>query len=99
MSKIVVEPEKLKLAAAQIKQQAEDYEQQYNLLFIVVDGLGSVWKGADNIAFVNQIHGFMDDFQKMKQLMIQYAEFLENSAKLYDTTQQDRIAKAQSLTN
>ena len=46
--------------------QASEYERQYNQLFSEVDGMGAAWQGADNVAFVTQIKGFMDDFQQMK---------------------------------
>ena len=79
--------------------QAGEYERQYNQLFSEVDGMGAAWQGADNVAFVNQIKGFMDDFQQMKALMLQYSEFLKNSATSYRNTQEDRITQARSVTN
>lgn len=96
---IIVDPAKLEAAASQMDTQAGEYERQYNQLFSEVDGMGAAWQGTDNVAFVNQIKGFMDDFQQMKALMLQYSEFLKNSATSYRNTQEDRITQARSLTN
>lgn len=98
-TKIMVNPASLKSASQKIDQQATDYETIYKKLFDEVDGMAVAWKGADNMAFVNQIKGFMDDFQSMTTLMRQYSEFLNRSASTYTATQDDIIAKAKQLTN
>ncbi|MCD5324191.1 MULTISPECIES: WXG100 family type VII secretion target [Pontibacillus] len=97
--KIVVDPEKLELTAQKIDAQAQDYEKQYQQLFNEVDGMGAAWKGADNEAYVAQIKGFMDDFQKMRKLMLDYSEFLKLSAKTYRQTQTETINAAKRLSN
>ena len=100
MSMIIeVDPAKMEAAAIQIDSQASEYERQYNQLFNEVDAMGAAWQGADNIAYVTQIKGFMDDFQQMATLMKQYSEFLKSSAKAYRAVQEDRIAQAKNLTN
>lgn len=96
---IIVDPVKLESAARLIEQQVADYERQYKQLFSEVDGMGSAWQGADNIAFVTQIKGFMDDFQLMVGSMREYAEFLKLSAQKYKATQEDVISNARRLTN
>lgn len=96
---IIVDPAKLEAAAQQMDAQAADYEKLYQQLFNEVDGMGAAWQGADNIAFVNQIKGFNDDFQKMVALMRQYSEFLRTSAKTYRETQNEIINQAKRLTN
>ena len=97
--KIVVDPSKLKTAADKIDGMAAEYEKQYNQLFNEVDGMGAAWKGADNTAYVTQIKGFMDDFQKMRKLMTDYSEFLKQSAQVYQKAQDDIVAGAKSLRN
>lgn len=96
---IVVDPAKLETASQKMDAQASDYERQYKQLFSEVDGMGAAWQGADNMAFVNQIKGFMDDFQQMVTLMRQYSEFLKQSAKVYKDTQNETITQAKRLTN
>lgn len=97
--KIVVDPAKLEAAAQKMDAQAADYEKQFNQLFNEVDGMGAAWKGADNVAFVSQIKGFQDDFQKMAKLMRDYSEFLKHSAKTYKETQNETIHQAKRLRN
>jgi len=94
-----VEPEVLETTAQKIETQASDYEATYKSLFDEVDGMAAIWQGEDNVAFVNQVKGFMDDYQKMTALMKEYSQFLKQSATAYKTTQQDVTAKARTLTN
>lgn len=96
---IVVDPNELVKTAEKNDAQAADYERQYNQLFSEVDGMGAAWQGVDNQAFVTQIKGFMDDFQKMTALMKKYSEFLRFSAKTYKYTQNETINQAKRLTN
>lgn len=96
---IIVDPTKLDSAAQKIDTQASDYEAQYQKLFSEVDGMGAAWQGVDNLTFVNQIKGFMDDFQKMVALMRQYSEFLKFSAKTYKETQTEIVNQAKRLAN
>lgn len=96
---IMVTPEQLETAAGTIEGLATDYQSQYNALYSKTDALASTWQGDDNTAFVNQIAGFKDDFQKMYNLMNQYAEFLRKSAKAYRDTQDQVVAQAKTLVN
>ncbi|UFT99203.1 WXG100 family type VII secretion target [Radiobacillus kanasensis] len=96
---ITVNPDKLNQAAGKIEQEAADYKQLYDRLFNEVDGMGAAWQGQDNMAFVTQIKGFMEDFNKMESLMRQYSEFLRLSAKTYQETQNEVIHAAKRLTN
>ena len=96
---IIVNPAKLEAAAVKMEQQAADYERQYKQLFSEVDAMGAAWQGVDNTAFVNQIKGFMDDFQNMVQILKQYSEFLKTSSKTYTQTQSDITAQARKLSN
>lgn len=97
--KIVVDPARLDAAAQKMESQAADYQAQYTKLFSEVEGMGAAWKGSDNLAFVNQIKGYMDDFQNMVSLMNQYSDFLKQAAIVYRDTQQDIINTAKRLSN
>ncbi|MFC4302820.1 WXG100 family type VII secretion target [Cohnella boryungensis] len=97
--KITVSPAKLESAAQKMDAHSGEYEKLYQQLFSEVDGMGAAWQGADNIAFVNQIKGFTDDFQNMTALMRQYSEFLKLSAKAYKDTQDEAINQAKRLAN
>lgn len=96
---IRVQPAVLETTASKIEGQATDYESIYKSLFSEVDGMAAAWQGSDNVAFTSQIKGFMDDFQKMTELMRQYSEFLKQSAATYRNTQEDITAKAKTLSN
>jgi len=97
--KIVVQPAELESTAQKIETQASNYEAIYKSLFDEVDGMKAVWQDEANVTFTNQVQGFMDDFQKMTELMRQYSEFLKKSAATYRATQEDIIAKARTLQN
>lgn len=97
--KIKVDTAELQNAASLMKSQIEDYRTLYTTLFSEVDGMAAHWQGADNIAFTEQIKGFMDDFQAMEQSMTEYATFLEQCSTTYSQTQENVIASAKTLTN
>lgn len=96
---IMVQPEVLKKTAGALDQSVAEYEKIYRQLFNEVDGMGAAWQGVDNQAFVNQIKGFMDDFQVMVDLMKNYSQFLTNSANSYQAAQDEIISGAKRLTN
>lgn len=96
---IVVDPQKLTDASTQMDGIIADYQRQYNKLFSDVDAMGSAWQGKDNLAFVNQIKPFLQDFNKMTDLMNQYSQFLKNTAKTYDSAQTGVVDSAQKLAN
>lgn len=95
----MVDPAKLEVASQKIEANAQEYQQKYKQLYSEVDAMGAAWKGTDNIAYVSQIQGFMDDFQKMVVLMEQYSDFLRQSARVYRDTQSEVINSAKKLTN
>ena len=97
--KIVVTPQELNSAAAQIDALSADYESLFGKLFSEVGALQSGWQGKDNVAFTNQIEGFKDDFMRMKQLMDDYSTFLKTSATQYKETQDNIAAAASQLAN
>lgn len=70
--------------AGVVKTKADEYNQSYTALFATVKDLASSWVGADSTAFTNQIEGFRDDFQRMEQLMRDYAAYLEKVVQTYE---------------
>ena len=96
---IQVTPEQLETAAGKIEGLAADYQAQYNNLYSETNAMAATWSGKDNTAFVDQIAGFKDDFEKMHTLMLNYADFLRKSAKAYRETQDTVVANARKLTN
>ena len=96
---IQVTPEQLETTAGKIEGLAADYKTQYDQLYSETNAMASTWNGKDNVAFVEQIAGFKDDFEKMHTLMIQYADFLRKSAKAYRETQDTVMSEAKKLVN
>ncbi len=93
MPSIKVDPAQVRAAEQKVRGQAEEYTQLYTQLYAGVSELQSSWTGEDHDAFVTQIEGFKDDFDKMKTLMTQYADFLRAAAQTYADAQ-DQIAGA-----
>lgn len=96
---IQVTPEQLESTAGRIESMATEYKTQYNQLYNETNAMASTWNGKDNMAFTDQIAGFKDDFEKMYSLMIQYADFLRQSAKAYRETQNTVVSEARKLVN
>ena len=96
---IQVTPEQLESTAGRIESLAADYKTQYDQLYSETNAMASTWNGTDNVAFVNQIDGFKDDFSKMHTLMLSYADFLRKSAKAYRDTQDTVVSEARKLIN
>ena len=94
---ITVETERLDQVAGQVEGYADDYLKAYNELFTIVKDMKEAWDGKDNVAYTNQIEGFRNDFQKMEQLMRDYAEYLRKCAKTYRDTQENIARSAGSL--
>ncbi len=96
---IQVTPEQLESAAGKIESLAADYKTQYDQLYSETGAMASSWNGKDNVAFVDQIAGFKDDFEKMHTLMLNYIDFLRKSAKAYRDTQDTVVSEARKLVN
>ena len=97
--KITVTPEQLTSASEKINSLAADYQRVYLKLYSEVESMNAAWDGADNVAYVSQVKGFEDDFQLMYKLMLDYSDFLKNSAQMYSQTQDDIISQAAKLVN
>lgn len=96
---IQVTPDQLDTTASKIEGLAGDYKEQYDLLYSETGAMATAWEGKDNIAFIDQINGFKDDFDKMYNLMNSYATFLRDSAKAYRETQNAVTTAAKKLAN
>ncbi len=96
---IQVTPEQLETAAGRIEGLAAEYKTQYDQFYSETSAMASTWNGKDNTAFIDQIAGFKDDFEKMHALMNNYADFLRKSAKAYRDTQDSVVTEARKLVN
>ena len=94
---IVVETSQLDSAAGRVEDLANTYNTTSTPLFSTVQARQSSWSGTANPAFTNQIEGFRDDFQRMEQLMRDYAAYLRKTATTYRDTQNSIAQSAKSL--
>ncbi len=96
---IKVTPQDLQNASGQISSLAGEYKSEYEALFREVHEMQGKWDGQDNQAYTNRVEGFRDDFDNMYNLMIQYSDYLKNTAKAYAETQDNIKNAASTLTN
>lgn len=80
---ILVTPEELNSAASKIQGLAAEYKTMYEKLYSENNAMASTWNGKDNLAYIEQIAGFKDDFDRMHSLMLSYADYLIKSARAY----------------
>ena len=98
MESIKVTPENLISQAGKVDDEASKYYNEYrNLLNDVQTLTTSDYTGDDANAFREKVEGFEPDFNKMKELMNEYAGFLREAAKNYQNTQQNVINTVKGL--
>lgn len=97
MTIIRVTPEALDSAAGNIETTADEYQNQYNGFYTLIDELNSTFTGEAYDAFKQKVEEFKDDFAKMWKEMNEYSTFLRNSATAYRNTQDDAKTCAQNL--
>lgn len=85
MQSTKVTTEELKAKAREVDREADEYYNEYQGLLRDVEEFTSTdWKGEDANLFRDKVKGFEPEFNKMKELMNQYANFLRQSAENYD---------------
>lgn len=88
MEKLWVTPSQLRTAANDVDNLASDYKSLYGELLTKVDEFtSSDWQGKDANEFRQKVRDFEDDFNKMKQLMNDYATHLRKAADDYEANQ------------
>lgn len=98
MESIQVTPGNLRKAAAEVKNLALEYKRQYSELFCLVENFTSTdYQGKDAKEFCAKVKDFEDDFMKMKELMDDYAVFLEKAARDYETNQENLSSQIAGL--
>ena len=100
MESIKVTPENLTAKAREVDAKADNYYNSYKGFLQEMQTLTSTdWTGEDATAFFQRVAGFEDDFQKMKQLMNDYAAFMRQAAQNYEATQANIKGKIRGLQN
>ncbi|MDR0852350.1 MAG: WXG100 family type VII secretion target [Clostridiales Family XIII bacterium] len=97
--KIVVDTGDLRSTAQQLTQLATDYDGLYKEVLGKISDMSAQWEEIDSSTYRQQVEGFRDDFEKMKQEIDRYAEFLIKSAASYEQAQDTAVAQAKTLIN
>lgn len=98
MNSIKVTPENLRAKAREVDSEAQIYYSEYRAFLGDVQTLTSTdWTGEDAAAFMQKVQDFEPDFNKMKELMNEYANFLRQAATNYENTQQNTIHTIKGL--
>ena len=97
MRSIMVEPDRLDSAAANIENADSEYNRIYQAMYAEVDKMSSSWQGKDNTMFVSQIKEFEDDLRQISIIMREYADFLKTSARSYRQAQDEIYSRASKL--
>ena len=92
-----VELTELTGTANAIEGKAREYQQLYTQLYQAVDSMQSAWQGKDNVAFTTQIKGFKDDFERMKKLLMDFAELIKYANTEYKQALNDSANAAKSI--
>lgn len=97
MARVMADPAKMRSYASRVGTAANDFKKNYNDMYRVIDGLKSAWTGKDNQAFANKINTYKPDFKAMYEAIESYKQFLNESAKAYETAQSEIAGAAGRL--
>ncbi len=97
MRQISVEPSQVLKVATNIEACNDDYQRLYQELYSKIDYLSGIWKGKDNVAFVEEIRTYENNFQRISIVLRQYSDFLRRSINAYEGTQNELYAQAKQL--
>ena len=95
--KISVNIEEVAQGAAYLKQKSCQYQQMIEQIYARMHQMQAVWHGSDHQAFINQLDQFRPHLQKLTNVIDEYAQYLSQSARLYQQLQEHRVAKARTL--
>lgn len=97
MAKTVVNPKILMDTSREIEGKASEYRSSYQQFYNEVENLKTKWKGDAVAKAAEQFGRFEDDFDRMYDLMMDYADYLRNAANAYDQANEKIIGEAAAL--
>lgn len=97
MARIMADPAKMRSYATRVGSEATDFKTNYTQMYNVIDGLKNAWTGKDNQAFANKINEYKGDFDAMYAAIESYKDFLNESAKAYESAQSEIASAAGRL--
>lgn len=95
--KIIVDTQNLLTASDAMIEKADEYKRISDSLLDEINYMGMSWGGLDNLAFVNQVNGFKDDFDQLHKILMQYADILQIVDREYQKTLNDSYAIVNSI--
>ena len=95
--KIHVDMNQLLQNAAYISQQAQQYAGVYGNIYQLLDEMGTIWQGKDYDALAQQLVAFRKDFDRMQQVLEDYAAYLRESASICRRLQEECMTMAGRL--
>lgn len=97
--KLTVDTGEMRSAAGKLKQLAEEYTSIYTSLLNKASTMGEAWKAPDNLAYVEQINGFLEELKAMTNHINGSAQALEQQAGNYEATVDSNIVGVKKLNN
>lgn len=98
-SSINVTPVEIRKSAKIVDGEIKNYVKLYNQLYAEVGAIATTWKGEANQAYASQIEGFKVEFENLKKVLDNYVEFLNESARVYEQTENNIKDAAKKLTS
>lgn len=78
---------------------AEEYRSVYTRLLNTASTMGEAWKAPDNLAYVEQINGFLEELKAMTKHIETSSEALNQQAANYEATVENNVAGVKKLVN
>lgn len=97
--KMTTDTGRMHSVSQQLTELAKEYTSVYTGLLNCAGTMGEAWKAPDNLAFVDQINGFLEELKAMTKHIEQAAQALDQQAKNYETTVEDNIVAVKKLAN
>ena len=89
--------DEMRVAANDMTKNATEYKKNVDDLYIIVENLAEVWKGTDNLQFVETANSYKDGLKALGDVVTDYGTFLEKSANLISEAQEDVASAAGRL--
>lgn len=97
--KMTTDTGEMRKASQKLTQLAEEYTSVYTRLLNTTSTMGDAWKAPDNLAYVEQINGFLEELEAMTSHIEQSAQALEQQALNYEATVENNVAGVKKLVN
>ena len=95
----VTSMDEMERAAKKLQKTAQNYKDISTKLMQQAKTMGAAWDGADNLAFVEQITGFMKELQAMSGRLAQAGRILSAQRANYANRQEANMTAVRRLVN